>query len=204
MLTLFIETMKNFKRSHIVGFGLVWVLLISLGIGALERYTLTPGKLGSVPTAWPPNSKLQHSFNSTLMVFLHPECACSEATVTELGKLLTRVPKTTVVYAVFVQPKGWSEIDVKSDLWQRVEKIPNVHLVLDKDRSEANVFGALTSGHTLLYGKDGQLAFSGGITGARGHEGDNEGEEKVVAILNNDNPAQLAQTKIFGCELFEQ
>lgn len=196
--------MNKLKRSYILGFGLLWVVLLALGIGALERYTLTPGKQGTVSIVWPEKSSLQREPNPSLLVFLHPECACSEATVSELDKLLTKIPRSTTVYALFVQPEGWSEAETKSDLWQRVSKIPKVQVVLDKGRKEAELFGALTSGHTLVYSKEGRLAFSGGITGARGHEGDNEGEDTVVEVLNSEKEIQLAQTKIFGCGLFEQ
>ncbi len=196
--------MKNFKRTQIVGFGLIWVALLALGIGALERYTLTPGKLGTISTSWPDQSKLKRFNQPTLLVFLHPECACSEATVSELDKIMAKIPMATTVYVLFVQPEGWSEEETKSNLWQRASKIPKLEVVLDESRLEAKLFGALTSGHTLVYGQDGQLAFSGGITGARGHQGDNEGEDAVVEILKNQKNIRLAQTKIFGCGLFEK
>lgn len=196
--------MIKFRRAHIIGFGILWVGLILFGIGWLERYSHTEGAQAKTPMQWPKASSLQPSVNPTLLVFLHPECSCSEATVSELDKLLAQIPKSVQTYAVFVQPETWSEKDVKGSLWNRTKRIPNVKLIIDKNREEAKLFGAMTSGHTLAYDKIGKLIFSGGITGARGHEGDNEGEETVIKLLNNDKNIRTAQTKIFGCGLFEQ
>ena len=57
-------------------------------------------------------------------------------------------------------------------------------MLRDDDGAEARRFGAETSGQTLLYDEHGALLFSGGITGARGHAGDNAGRASLVALLN--------------------
>jgi hypothetical protein len=63
-------------------------------------------------------------------------------------------------------------------------------------------FGVLTSGHVLLYDRGGRLLFSGGITGARGHRGDNEGRRAVLARLLGE-PVERSSAPAFGCPLFE-
>ena len=73
-------------------------------------------------------------------------------------------------------------------------------VVFDPDGVEARRFGAETSGHTLLFGADGRLLFSGGITASRGHAGDNAGESAIVALVNNQTPTRT-QTLVFGCSL---
>jgi hypothetical protein len=65
---------------------------------------------------------------------------------------------------------------------------------------EAGRFGAETSGHTLLYGADGRLLFSGGITASRGHAGENAGESAIIALVNHQTPLR-SQTLVFGCSL---
>jgi hypothetical protein len=45
------------------------------------------------------------------------------------------------------------------------------------------------------------LIFSGGITAARAHPGDNAGRSALVALLNRA-PADRAGTNVFGCPLF--
>jgi hypothetical protein len=66
----------------------------------------------------------------------------------------------------------------------------------------ARQFHATTSGQTLLYSPAGSLMFSGGITAARGHEGDNVGESTIVALLTG-KPTDVVRTPVFGCPIVE-
>jgi hypothetical protein len=52
----------------------------------------------------------------------------------------------------------------------------------------------------VLYNAAGALLFSGGITAARGHEGDNAGREMVLAHLAANDAGRRAP--VFGCPLF--
>jgi hypothetical protein len=45
------------------------------------------------------------------------------------------------------------------------------------------------------------LIFSGGITGSRGHAGDNAGEMTLVSLLTRGQ-ADRSGTSVFGCPLF--
>jgi CheY-like chemotaxis protein len=56
------------------------------------------------------------------------------------------------------------------------------------------------SGQTLLYDEDGRLGFSGGVTGARAHPGDNAGRQSLVALLNREVAGRRG-TNVFGCAL---
>ena len=73
---------------------------------------------------------------------------------------------------------------------------------VDPEGREARLFGAAASGAVALYDTHGILAFSGGITGARGHSGDNAGRSAVVALLTGRRP-ERARTFVFGCDLLE-
>ena len=66
--------------------------------------------------------------------------------------------------------------------------------------AQARRFGVETSGQTLLYA-GGSLAFSGGITGSRGHAGTNAGETALIALLTRGD-ADRRGTSVFGCPLF--
>jgi len=44
-------------------------------------------------------------------------------------------------------------------------------------------FGAETSGDVLLYDIHGAIAIQGGITGSRGHAGDNAGENTILFFV---------------------
>jgi hypothetical protein len=103
------------------------------------------------------------------------------------------------VYRPADEPAGWEQ----TDLWRTASAIPGVHVMTDVGGAEARVFGALVSGQTLLYSAMGSLLFSGGITGARGHEGDNAGRTALTSILAGRTSATI-RTKVFGCYLYSE
>jgi len=94
-------------------------------------------------------------------------------------------------------PEKW-EI---AGLWESVANMPGVKLSVDNDGIEARRFGSSTSGHVMLYNTQGQLVFSGGITAARGHSGENDGRSAIVALLTQGQAA-TDETPVFGCQLF--
>ena len=74
--------------------------------------------------------------------------------------------------------------------------------MIDATGTEAELFGAKTSGHATLYGTGGQLLFEGGITGSRGHQGDNAGVSSIAKLLAGEKP-DVKGTDVFGCGLFD-
>jgi glyoxylase-like metal-dependent hydrolase (beta-lactamase superfamily II) len=93
-------------------------------------------------------------------------------------------------------PAGWE----RTDLWRSAAAIPGVTVLVDPDGLEAERFGAKTSGHVLVYDSAGRLLFSGGITGSRGHEGDNDGSDSVLRLLTHGPPPRR-HTLVFGCPI---
>jgi hypothetical protein len=75
-----------------------------------------------------------------------------------------------------------------------------VRAICDEGGIEARRFHAQTSGQTMLFDSAGHLLFSGGITGARGHAGDNVGQSAVVSLLKGGIATQH-RTLVFGCSL---
>jgi hypothetical protein len=104
-------------------------------------------------------------------------------------------------YVLFLKPTGSSTDWEKTDLWQSAVRIPGVNVVVDDNGIEARRFHAVTSGQTALYDIDGHLLFSGGITSARGHSGDNAGRSAIVSLLNTAD-ADRKETAVFGCPLY--
>jgi hypothetical protein len=107
-----------------------------------------------------------------------------------------RVTAMVLVYRPASEPVGWAQ----SDLWRSAAAIPDVRMVVDDDGRESKRFGVAVSGHTLLYDARRRLVFSGGITAARGHEGDNAGRNAIEGLLV-DGTARVARTSVFGCFL---
>ena len=104
-------------------------------------------------------------------------------------------------YVLFLKPTGSSTDWEKTDLWQSAARIPGVNVVADDNGIEARRFHAATSGQTALYDIDGRLLFSGGITSARAHEGDNAGRSAIVSLLKNQDSVPT-ETAVFGCPLY--
>jgi len=137
----------------------------------------------------------------TLVFVAHPQCTCTQASLDELEEVLARSPTHPKTYVLFLRPlvfePGWG----KTDLWRRAAALPDVTVLRDDDGREAHRFGVETSGQTLLYDGRGTLIFSGGITGSRGHAGDNAGESALVDLLTRGQ-ADRRGTSVFGCPLF--
>jgi len=74
-------------------------------------------------------------------------------------------------------------------------------IMVDRDGVEAKRFHGYTSGQTLVYDANGRLLYNGGLTAARGHEGDNAGRRAVIALLNGEARGPLVHN-VFGCLLF--
>jgi len=51
----------------------------------------------------------------------------------------------------------------------------------------------------LLYDISGRLVFDGGITSARGHQGDNAGRSAISALLTGQHDVVVRATPVFGC-----
>lgn len=137
-----------------------------------------------------------------MLVFAHPRCPCSRATLGELAVLMAQAHGRVQAHVWFYRPEnlppGWE----KTDLWHSAAAIPGVSVACDVGGAEARHFHARVSGQTLLYAADGRCRFSGGITAARGHSGDNGGRSAVLALL--DHAAMESVTApVFGCALFE-
>lgn len=183
-------------------FGTLWIAGISSGLALLWQYAAADGKAASAPVHWPLANKIPLSKDrATLLMTLHPHCPCSRATLGELAKLMSEAQGLLETQALFIRPPGVPVDWEKTDLWLQASRIPGVSVFSDEAGQEAQLFGAKTSGQALLYDKQGILLFSGGITGGRGHAGDNEGRATIVRLLRGA-PSAKVQTPVYGCALF--
>jgi hypothetical protein len=191
------------RKRHILAtslFAITWVAAVAFGMRVLLRYENAPGRVGALCQAWPA-AQIERATDRPILVMLaHPHCPCTGASVGELAQIMARLQGKVAAYVLFVKPKEAGRDWEETDLRRSAEAIPGVKVLFDPDGVEARRFGAETSGHTLLFGTDGQLLFSGGITATRGHAGDNAGESAIVALVTNQTPART-QTLVFGCSL---
>ena len=179
----------------------MWLVLVLLAMVAMQRYESTPSSTESAPTHWPPDSHISRSSGLPVLIMLaHPYCPCTRASLAELSRLLTTLSGRLDVHVLFIRPEGVDADWGSSDLLERARQIPNVSVDLDDAGREAALLGARTSGDTLLYGADGRLLFHGGITSARGHEGDNVGSRRIISLVTTGS-TDLASSAVFGCAL---
>jgi hypothetical protein len=181
----------------------VWLGVALAGWITMAWFASRPGSDAEAPARWPSASALERNGDaSTLIVFAHPKCPCTAASVAELARIMETCPPKVTAAVVFTQPAGVDEAWTKTRLWEAVGEIPRVRRVIDVDGREARRFGAATAGRTLLYAANGARLFAGGITESRGHRGDNPGETAVVALLRGE-AAATQRTPVFGCPLFQ-
>jgi hypothetical protein len=190
------------NRAILIATSAVWLLTISAGLGILWNYESTPGMAAAAPARWPAESRLRRaSDRATLIMLAHPHCPCTRASIGELARLMTQAEGRVTAYVLFIKPAEFSGGWEKTDLWASAAAIPGVSVVADDEGVEARRFHALTSGQTVLYDTEGKLLFSGGITSARGHAGDNAGRTAIVSLLAT-HEANQGETPVFGCPLF--
>ena len=183
-------------------FSIGWIVAVAVGSRILLNYETAPGRSGAVAQSWP-GSRIQRTpGRATLVMLAHPHCPCTRASVGELAQIMAQVQGRVAAYVLFLKPEGSSNDWGNTDLWRSAAAIPGVTVLPDGDGEEARRFGVETSGHTLLFDTTGRLLFSGGITGSRGHSGDNAGRSAIVSLLSNQ-PAERAQTFVFGCSLLD-
>ena len=180
----------------------VWFAAAGTGLAWLMAYDNTPGTPANAPSRWPAASAMARDGNGpTLVMLAHPRCDCTRASIGELAELLARASRRPRTYVVFIRPGSVAEAWAKTGTFDQATRIPGVTVVRDDNGGEADRFGGWTSGQTLLYDRDGQLVYSGGITGARGKSGDNTGRSTVLELLAGTHPTR-ATTQVFGCSLF--
>ncbi len=185
-----------------------WLGLVACGLGALANYGATPGAVGEVPSSWPEHAAagltlVQDSL--TLVLAVHPRCPCTRSTVNELSRALSASKEQPTIYALIFEPASDDEIDpddsfARTQIRARLSELPGVIMVRDPGSAIAERFGAMTSGHTLVYDADGSLQFSGGLTPTRAHEGPNTGAASLVELLNGGS-AIAEDAPVYGCPL---
>lgn len=133
----------------------------------------------------------------------HPLCPCTRASLGELSLVMAKAQGRLDAFVLFLKPEGTGKDWEQGELWRAAAAIPGVTVLRDEGGAQAERFGAVTSGQVLFYDAGGTLRFSGGITAARGHAGDNAGRAAVEALLGADAPPRegMAGHAVFGCAL---
>ena len=175
-----------------------WLGMSVLGLGMLWDDAAAPGAVGTTPATWPEETALPLApTRTTLVMFAHPACACTRASMSELARLLTQVGTQVdahvVIFRPAAPPPGWDE----TALAARAREI-GADVIWDDAGEEAQRFGAETSGFVVAYAPDQHLLYAGGITVARGHEGASAGFQRLLHAINA-TPRVASTASVFGC-----
>ena len=183
---------------------LCWLVAVGVGLTRLWAYAYTPGPAATVPAAWPDASRLSRdTTRPTLVMLLHPHCACSRASLGELARLMAHVQNQVTVHLLFYRPVGGGPEWTDTELWRDAGAIPGVQRRIDENGVEARRFGGVVSGQTYLFDAQARLTFQGGITFARGHAGDSAGRASLQALIRRERHTVASTTPVFGCLLGE-
>jgi len=190
------------KTRALACLSVVWLTMVIAAMTVLTNYGSSPGPVGDVERIWPAESEItRKSGKLSLLLFAHPKCPCTRATMVELAIVMRHCREQIDCHVLFMRPSSMPADWAQTDIWNSASEIPGVNVAVDVDGKEAKRFGAATSGAVVLYDQGGQLLFHGGITASRGHSGSNLARDSVIALARNERPS-LSEAQVFGCELF--
>ena len=194
--------MKSRSRIYLAFLSLTWLMASAVGVLLLADYDSKPGHAASPPQQWPSGVSLaRNSSKPTVLMFLHPRCPCSRASLSELARLAHGERDRLDVSVVFAQPSGVAAEWSQTELWKNAVANGDMHVAIDEDGLLTEQFGAKTSGQVLVYDCAGVLRFDGGITPGRGHRGDSFGHSIVRAIAAGQTAEFPEHCATFGCAL---
>jgi len=181
----------------------LWLASIALAQFWLLQHQFTPGPHGDTPNVWPVQSAIcPQPGRFTLLMFAHPKCPCTRASLAELAKISARSAREVDCHFLYVVPPGAPPEWASPERRVSPPEMPGVHILTDGDGKEAHLFGAEISGLTMLFDPTGKLIFRGGITSGRGHEGDNPGQAALFAWISG-HESDVKEVPVFGCPLFD-
>jgi hypothetical protein len=171
-----------------------WIVVVSAGMAAIVRYDSTPAAAHQVLTHWPRRSAIGFDGSRpNLLMAVHPECSCTRASLNELARMLPLLGGHARIVVLLLGRNG--------NRYEQTVKELHLESFADRDGSEASRLGLIASGEIAIYAAGGNLLYSGGITGARAHEGDNPGEAAALAALGTSDSVRNKKAPVFGCEL---
>ena len=187
---------------------IVWIAVAVAGWYGISAYGFAgdPQATTDIVPQWPTDSAIgRMSGRPTLVLFLHPKCPCSRATVAELERLPVLVPSEALpdICVVASAPRAIGDLWWSSPSLNRSVRLPNAHLVRDSGGVETALFGVRVSGTVLLFDATGKRLYAGGVTMSRGHAGDNVGLQAITDLLV-DHGANVSTVPPLGCEMVRE
>jgi hypothetical protein len=183
---------------------IAWLVLLAAvwSYLTLHEFSTADDAPPAMVTRWPSESRIvREAGRPTLLLFLHPKCPCSRATLRELERVFVNVPNNaTELFVVATLPADASDEWRDTATVRAAQQLPHAALFMDRRGVEAARFGAAVSGQLMLFDAAGRREFAGGVTPSRGHEGANPGADGLAALLRNETKEHY-DYPAFGCRL---
>lgn len=191
------------RPGHILFWAAIVACVAALlaGLKVLTTHESVAGAQSAGPPTLAGAPELQSGRKPVLILFAHPRCPCTMASLAELEEIEKSTAGRAEYHVFFVRPTGEPAGWERTAAWEAAAHIPHVDVRTDADCRLARQMGAATSGHTLCYDAAGTLRYHGGITLGRGQIGRNPGEEAALAVLKGQQP-DISSSGVFGCGLF--
>lgn len=199
---------SGLRRPAMISCALIaWSIVVIGGTATLWQYSMQPGQASFAVTSWPEELDFTHAPDAhhrfTLAMVVHPKCPCTRASLQELAKIMRYASQPVDAMVLVSRPEGTPAGFERTDIWTQAAQVPGVEVKVDPGGEAARALGLLVSGATAVYDMNGQMLFSGGVTSARGHAGDNGGSDAIIGILSGRS-TDFAHTPVYGCPLFSQ
>ena len=159
----------------------------------------TPGAKATAPNNWPIESRIVRSpGRKQLLMFVHPECTCSIASLEQLRMLQSQLGSQLEAHVVL-----WhASAGTSKRNWPK--ESGGAAITDDRDGLEALRFGAKTSGQTLIYDETGRLIYAGGLTVFRGEAGGEPVLQNLISRLRTKARDPYLERAVFGCPISRQ
>src|SRR5262245_14064773 len=104
---------------------LTWVVVVGLGMLWLLKFERVPGAAGSPGPDWPGGSLIERKTDRpTLLMFVHPRCPCTRASLGELEQILALCPDSVATQIVIFKPHDGGQDWLGGDVPTMARKIP--------------------------------------------------------------------------------
>ncbi len=193
--------MNRLRRIRPYSCAVIWFAISVTAFWALTIRSYVPGAVATAPRVWPAATSLTRDHAAcTAVVFVHPLCGCTRATLAEVARL-TRQLGDDSRWIIVVDANATSGLaDLNTSVVRLARGISKAEVYLDFGGVETARFQARTSGEVQLFDTDGQLQFHGGVTPARGHEGVSVGRLAIADwVSRRQSPVVACNT--YGCLL---
>jgi len=108
----------------------VWIVAVVVGWSVLTRYSNQASPRTTAPDLVIP-AEVSQSAPYRLLMFVHPRCPCSVASLRELARVMSRCPREVDATIHFYRPETAGDDWVHGNLWDSAMAIPGVRAAID-------------------------------------------------------------------------